>query len=226
MRTFDAAVIGAGIHGLTAAYHLHRLGCRDIVIFEQFTIGNDRGSSHGDYCKLKNMTVLENTRVDAFEIHDDRIEFRTSRGAFESGKCIITAGPWTGKLLSVPRCPLVPARHVTAGASDDPDVECPPGAAAIDDLLQFLRAQLAVPVEHCIHAETCFYTNTPTEDYVIDVHPNDRRVAIGAGFSGHGFKLAPVTGRILAELVMHGRSTVEEFNNHRGMFSLNVNPPR
>ena len=28
-------------------------------------------------------------------------------------------------------------------------------------------------------------------------------VCVGAGFSGHGFKLAPVVGRILAQLALH-----------------------
>jgi len=49
---------------------------------------------------------------------------------------------------------------------------------------------------------TCTYTSTPdTAFYLERVGP----VAVGAGFSGHGFKFAPVVGRILADLVVDGR---------------------
>jgi sarcosine oxidase len=48
-----------------------------------------------------------------------------------------------------------------------------------------------------VHAETCLYSMTPDEDFILDrVGP----VVIGAGFSGHGFKFAPVIGEILADL--------------------------
>lgn len=45
--------------------------------------------------------------------------------------------------------------------------------------------------------DTCLYTNTPDEDFVLD-----RRgpVVIGSPCSGHGFKFAPLMGRILADL--------------------------
>ncbi|XP_066492443.1 peroxisomal sarcosine oxidase [Tiliqua scincoides] len=48
--------------------------------------------------------------------------------------------------------------------------------------------------------ERCIYTNTPDEDFVLDQHPHFRNMIIGAGFSGHGFKFAPVIGKILCEL--------------------------
>ncbi|XP_027547026.1 peroxisomal sarcosine oxidase [Neopelma chrysocephalum] len=48
--------------------------------------------------------------------------------------------------------------------------------------------------------ETCLYTNTPDEDFILDRHPKFRNIIIGAGFSGHGFKLAPVVGKLLCEL--------------------------
>jgi sarcosine oxidase len=45
--------------------------------------------------------------------------------------------------------------------------------------------------------ETCLYTNTPDEHFVLDrVGP----IVVGSACSGHGFKFAPLTGRILADL--------------------------
>jgi sarcosine oxidase len=47
--------------------------------------------------------------------------------------------------------------------------------------------------------DTCLYTNTPDEDFVLDRHGP---VVIGSPCSGHGFKFAPLMGRILADLAM------------------------
>ena len=42
----EVAVVGAGIMGSAAAYALARQG-RDVVLLDQFRVGNNRGSSHG-----------------------------------------------------------------------------------------------------------------------------------------------------------------------------------
>jgi sarcosine oxidase len=47
-------------------------------------------------------------------------------------------------------------------------------------------------------SETCLYTNTPDEDFVLDRRGS---LVIGSPCSGHGFKFAPLVGRILADLV-------------------------
>ena len=45
---------------------------------------------------------------------------------------------------------------------------------------------------------TCLYTTTPTEDFVLDrVGP----VVVASPCSGHGFKFAPLIGRVIADLV-------------------------
>lgn len=54
---------------------------------------------------------------------------------------------------------------------------------------------------------TCLYTNSLDKHFVVGVHPNFPAVSIAAGFSGHGFKFAPVLGEALADLVQNG-STV------------------
>ena len=57
-----------------------------------------------------------------------------------------------------------------------------------------------------MHAEVCLYTETPDEDFIIDVHPHCSDVLISAGFSGHGFKFCALVGRILNELVRNGET--------------------
>jgi len=50
--------------------------------------------------------------------------------------------------------------------------------------------------------ETCLYTVTPDENFVLDKHPKFENIAIGAGFSGHGFKFAAVVGEILGSFLL------------------------
>lgn len=52
----------------------------------------------------------------------------------------------------------------------------------------------------------CIYTLTPDRHFVLDLHPEHSNVAIAAGFSGHGFKFAPVVGEALADLADSGHS--------------------
>ncbi|XP_018418927.1 PREDICTED: peroxisomal sarcosine oxidase [Nanorana parkeri] len=50
--------------------------------------------------------------------------------------------------------------------------------------------------------EQCMYTNTPDNNFILDYHPLYKNIVIGSGFSGHGFKLSPLVGKILSELSM------------------------
>ena len=75
---------------------------------------------------------------------------------------------------------------------------------------QYIRAQLARTLPRLagrlLHAETCLYTMTPDEHFILDAHPEHANVTLAAGFSGHGFKFAPVIGEALAQLVTAGAS--------------------
>lgn len=55
-------------------------------------------------------------------------------------------------------------------------------------------------------ASVCIYTLTPDHHFIIDQHPDEERVVLAAGFSGHGYKFAPMVGEILADLVEHGQT--------------------
>jgi sarcosine oxidase len=52
----------------------------------------------------------------------------------------------------------------------------------------------------------CMYTMTPDSHFLIGHHPESSRVAIAAGFSGHGFKFASLVGLVLAELALDGET--------------------
>lgn len=113
------------------------------------------------------------------------------------------------------------AQEITSGHLEDPDQR----NGAIDSnrvkaLENFVSEQFVEPIDHLVSLETCFYTNTPTSDFVLDLLPRDPRIAIGAACSGHAFKFAPLTGRILAELILFGKTTVAEFEEARELFSL------
>lgn len=49
--------------------------------------------------------------------------------------------------------------------------------------------------------DTCLYTMSPDEHFIVDNHPNDNRISFAAGLSGHGFKFSNILGKILCDLV-------------------------
>lgn len=93
------------------------------------------------------------------------------------------------------------ARHRTlAKRGDSPDRmhEAEVQAEELQDLERFLQRYLRWPLKRFEAGERCFYTMTSTEEFILGPLPQDPRVIVGAGFSGHSFKFAPTTGRILA----------------------------
>lgn len=81
-------------------------------------------------------------------------------------------------------------------------------AGDAEELNAFLRTYMP-QVGELKFGKTCMYTMTPDEDFVIDVHPTYKNIAIAAGFSGHGFKFASAVGEVLSELVTKGSATVD-----------------
>lgn len=112
-------------------------------------------------------------------------------------------GIWYG----FPRLPGAPAmkcaRHVPGPVVDPDDV--PRDTTAAD------RAELDAVFRHLPAAagpitamRTCLYTMSPDGHFVIGRHPDEPRVTVACGFSGHGFKFGPVMGEVLADLALDG----------------------
>jgi sarcosine oxidase len=53
---------------------------------------------------------------------------------------------------------------------------------------------------------TCMCTYTVDRDFIIDRHPAREQVLFGCGFSGRGYKFAPVVGEILTDLALDGQT--------------------
>lgn len=59
-----------------------------------------------------------------------------------------------------------------------------------------------------VATQLCMYSMTPDEDFVLDFLGGEfgKDVVVGGGFSGHGFKMAPAIGRVLADLALTGEA--------------------
>ena len=127
-------------------------------------------------------------------------------------------GVWYG-LPEFGRPGLKAAFHATGGGGDAPDDRTEPDPEALARVRDFLTQHLSRPPGALLHAETCLYTNTPDEHFVIGALPSAPRITVGSICSGHGFKFAPLMGRILAGLALEGTSGVPEFEAVRAEFA-------
>jgi sarcosine oxidase len=111
---------------------------------------------------------------------------------------------WVGPSLvhyAVP--PVSAAPGVKMGDHDPgPEVDPSDGPFAVDErrlppIAAYAARRLPGVVPEPTAPETCLYSLTPDEDFILD-RVGD--IVIGAGFSGHGFKFGPLIGEVLADL--------------------------
>lgn len=197
--------------------------------------------------------ILTATKINGWQRDGGGFVVHTSRGDLSCEKLVITAGAWTGKLVSSlaprlrvtrqvlawmtpKRCepfalgvfpcwiadqfygfPMLPvdafggpaglkvARHVPGAPSDPDSLDRVPNAADEQELVDALNRFIPDGYGATHVMRVCMYTCTPDENFVLDYLPGyENEVAIAAGFSGHGFKFAPVVGEIMADLAMNG----------------------
>ncbi|KAJ7966037.1 putative Sarcosine oxidase [Quillaja saponaria] len=101
----------------------------------------------------------------------------------------------------------------------DPDKRPWGSGVALDALKQWVEGRFKGIVDSSepVAKQSCMYSMTPDEDYVIDFLGGEFEtdVVIGGGFSGHGFKISPAIGRILADLVLKGEANGVELKHFR-----------
>jgi sarcosine oxidase len=91
------------------------------------------------------------------------------------------------------------------------------GPTDVERIRAFMRRRMPEANGQLANSRVCLYTNTPDEQFVIDVHPAATGVAYASACSGHGFKFAPVVGEMLADLATTGSTTysIESFRANR-----------
>ncbi|MEP6814954.1 MAG: FAD-dependent oxidoreductase, partial [Marmoricola sp.] len=93
--------------------------------------------------------------------------------------------------------PVVDPDHRTSDV--DPGME-----SRLADHVRRLLPGSGVP----LRSLRCQYTLTPDRDFVISAVPGHESVVVGMG-AAHGFKFAPTFGRLLADLVVDGRTSTD-----------------
>jgi sarcosine oxidase len=86
-----------------------------------------------------------------------------------------------------------------AGVVSDPDELGEPDAALVERITTWVAERLPNANPEPVLAETCLYTTTPDERFILE---RRGRIVIGSACSGHGFKFAPEVGKRLAALAL------------------------
>ena len=92
----------------------------------------------------------------------------------------------------------------TPGPAFDPTTGCRDvDAAAIAGARAFLAERFPLLAEAPFTgSEVCQYESTPDSQFVIDRHPGAPNVWIAGGGSGHGYKMGPAIGELMAALIL------------------------
>jgi len=99
------------------------------------------------------------------------------------------------------------------GAVVDPDTE---ERIVSPQLLAEAREYLAIRFPELarsplVESRVCQYENTDSGDFILDWHPQSRRVFIAGGGSGHGFKHGPAIGEHVAQVLTGQQALIERF---------------
>jgi len=93
----------------------------------------------------------------------------------------------------------------------------PPDAADAERVAAIVAATLPDLRPRPVRMKSCMYSLTPDQHFAVGQRRDLPGLTLLAGFSGHGFKFAPVLGEIAAQLALTGTTDlpIELFDPHR-----------
>lgn len=89
--------------------------------------------------------------------------------------------------------------HHMTGRRVSPEDSAKDDAEAVESITAFAAETIPAVKPEPVATETCLYTTSPDEDFIID---REDPLVIASPCSGHGFKFAPLIGEILARLAL------------------------
>jgi len=102
-------------------------------------------------------------------------------------------------VYSVPGVKIGRYHHLRQAVNPD-TMDREPNQADELVLREFLNQVFPSVAGSTLSLETCIFTNTPDEHFLLDHYDGLDRIWVASGFSGHGFKFAAVIGEIMANL--------------------------
>ena len=96
------------------------------------------------------------------------------------------------------------ASHDLGETVDPEDARRPPDMTYAEQMADYAAARFVGLTRRVTHAQTCLYTNTPSEDFIVDAAPEMPNVWLVSGCSGHGFKFTVLLGKLAAEAATLG----------------------
>lgn len=92
-----------------------------------------------------------------------------------------------------------------AGHDFDPER---PDRPAMEDALELVRDHALKRFPdlsgEILSSQSCLYTITPDERFIVDFASDSRRIVVCSGCSGHGFKFTVLLGKIVSEMAING----------------------
>jgi sarcosine oxidase len=133
-----------------------------------------------------------------------RIRYFTPRVAADDWPTLIEWSGTAAEWYAVPAAGGAPGVKVGAHA---PGRAVDPGSGPFDEIdpgaeeaaARYVRERLPGLVPDGLGAQTCLYTMTADEHFVLD---REGPVVVGGGGSGHAFKFGPLLGEMLADLAL------------------------
>jgi sarcosine oxidase len=144
------------------------------------------------------------TRVPQLTVTLQRVRYFMPRAAADGWPTLIEWSGTAAEWYAVPAAGGAPGVKVGAHA---PGPAVDPGAGPFDGIDpgaeeaagRYVRERLPGLVPDGLGAETCLYTMTADEHFVLD---REGPVVVGGGGSGHAFKFGPLLGEMLADLAL------------------------